>query len=96
MLLSDLEALHTHARAHTPHCMQNSRETLLQAQKKKYTLRVWCTLSHADICNIDLLLLVFHLHFSQLWSMEGTAAESPYCVGSVPLCFAAGEFSCPQ
>lgn len=35
MLLPDLEALHTHAYAHTPYCMQNSRETLLQAPKKR-------------------------------------------------------------
>lgn len=86
---------HTCARTHTPLHAEFLRNFITTTQKKN-TLRVWCTLSHANIYNIDLLLLVFDLRFSQLQSMEGTAAETPYCAGSAPLCFAAGEFSCPQ
>lgn len=88
MVLRRLEYLCIHS---CPH-VQNSWETLLQLDKKDM-LRVWCTLSHANIYNIDLLLLVFDLHFFQLESMEGTAAGTVYCVGSMPLCSAAEEFS---
>lgn len=71
-------------------------EQLHYNQTKKDTLRVWCTFSHANIYSTDLLLLVFDLHFFQLKSMEGTAAGTMYCVGSMPLCSAAEEFSWPQ
>lgn len=89
--------MHTHACARAPPCAKFLKNFITaRLKKKKDTLRVWCTLSHANISYIDLLLLVFDLHFSQLKSMEGTAAETTYFVGSMPLCSAAVEFSCPQ
>lgn len=92
MLLPDSKALHTHAQAHmTSSVHAKFLQNFITTTQKKDTLRIWCTLSHANISNINLLLLVFNLHFSQCWSMEGTAAETSYCAGSVPLCLQLGS-----